>query len=130
MAGLQAASLACVWALQHVALRARRWRPVIASQLAGSALAKIAPGGGAMGAALQYKMLVRSGFPAAATVTALTRSTCWCSRSCWRCRCWRSRRCCAAGSNERLLDTALVGLAIFVVVSILGAIVLSTPTAR
>ena len=40
-----------------------RWRPVITSQLAGNALAKIAPGGGAMGAALQYKMLVRSGLP-------------------------------------------------------------------
>jgi hypothetical protein len=31
MAALQAATLACLWALQHVALRARRWRPVIAS---------------------------------------------------------------------------------------------------
>ena len=37
------------------------WRPVIASQLAGNALAKVAPGGGAMGAALQYKMLVQAG---------------------------------------------------------------------
>ena len=38
-----------------------RWRPVITSQLAGNALAKVAPGGGAMGAALQYQMLVRAG---------------------------------------------------------------------
>src|SRR3954465_14651136 len=44
MAGLQVATLACLWALQYVALRAHRWRPVIASQLAGNALAKIAPG--------------------------------------------------------------------------------------
>src|SRR3954463_7253006 len=72
MAGLQVATLACLWALQHVALRAHRWRPVIASQLAGNALAKIAPGGGAMGAALQYRMLVRAGFSPPATVTALT----------------------------------------------------------
>ena len=61
MAALQVASLACLWALQHVALRARRWRPVITSQLAGNALAKVAPGGGAMGSALQYRMLVQSG---------------------------------------------------------------------
>ena len=61
-----------LWALQHVALRGPRWRPVITSQLAGNALAKVAPGGGAMGSALQYKMLVRSGAPPAATVTALT----------------------------------------------------------
>ncbi len=63
MAVLQVASLACLWALQHVALRASRWRPVITSQLAGNALAKVAPGGGAMGGALQYKMLVRAGAP-------------------------------------------------------------------
>ena len=33
------------------------------SQLAGNALAKIAPGGGAMGSALQYRMLVEAGMP-------------------------------------------------------------------
>src|SRR5690349_5154940 len=37
MFGLQAASLACLWALQAVALHTRRWRAVIASQLAGNA---------------------------------------------------------------------------------------------
>jgi uncharacterized protein (TIRG00374 family) len=72
MAALQGASLACLWALQKVALHARRWRPVICSQLAGNALAKIAPGGGALGAALQYRMLVQAGHPPAATVGALT----------------------------------------------------------
>ena len=34
---------------------------MIASQLAGNALSKVAPGGGAMGAALQYRMLVQAG---------------------------------------------------------------------
>ena len=72
MAALQAASLVCLWALQRLALRTRRWRPVIASQLAGNALAKVAPGGGALGAALQYRMLVRAGMPPASTVGALT----------------------------------------------------------
>src|SRR5215211_723939 len=72
MAALQGAALVCLWELQRLALHMRRWRPVIASQLAGNALAKVAPGGGAMGAALQYRMLVRSGSPPAATVTALT----------------------------------------------------------
>src|SRR3954452_8123569 len=61
MAVLQGAALASLWALQHVALRARRWGPVITSQLAGNALAKVAPGGGAIGAALQYRMLVQAG---------------------------------------------------------------------
>jgi uncharacterized protein (TIRG00374 family) len=72
MAALQLAALACLWALQRLALHTRAWRPVVASQLAGNALAKVAPGGGAMGAALQYKMLVQAGYRRAPTVSALT----------------------------------------------------------
>ena len=34
---------------------------MITSQLAGNALSKIAPGGGAVGAAVQYRMLVDAG---------------------------------------------------------------------
>jgi uncharacterized protein (TIRG00374 family) len=72
MAALQGAALVCLWELQRLALHMRRWRPVIASQLAGNALAKVAPGGGAMGAALQYRMLVQAGVRAAQAVSALT----------------------------------------------------------
>ena len=57
----QAGALACLWALQRVALHVRGWHAVITSQLAGNALAKVAPGGGAIGAALQYRMLVEAG---------------------------------------------------------------------
>ena len=45
---------------------------MVASQLAGNAMSKIAPGGGAVGAALQYRMLARAGLPKAATVAGLT----------------------------------------------------------
>jgi uncharacterized protein (TIRG00374 family) len=72
MAALQAAAIACLWALQRLTLRTRRWLPVISSQLAGNALSKVAPGGGAMGSALQYRMLVQSGMPPTTTVGALT----------------------------------------------------------
>jgi uncharacterized protein (TIRG00374 family) len=72
MAGLQLASLACLWALQRVALRAGVWFPVITSQLAGNALSKVAPGGGAVGAALQYRMLVAAGLRRAGIVSGLT----------------------------------------------------------
>jgi uncharacterized protein (TIRG00374 family) len=72
MAVLQAGSLACLWALQHRAMRAPAWPPVVSSQLAGNALAKIAPGGGAIGAALQYRMLVQSGLPGNRAVSGLT----------------------------------------------------------
>src|SRR3954452_10172568 len=75
MAALQAAALACMWALQWLSLHAARWQPVIASQLAGNALAKIAPGGGAMGGALQYRMLVETGMPRGGVVAGLTASS-------------------------------------------------------
>jgi uncharacterized membrane protein YbhN (UPF0104 family) len=52
--------------------RAETWPPVIASQLAGNALAKVAPGGGAVGAALQYRMLVQAGARPGPVVSGLT----------------------------------------------------------
>jgi uncharacterized protein (TIRG00374 family) len=72
MAGLQAAALASMWQLQRLAIHVPAWRPVIASQLAGNAIAKVAPGGGAVGAALQYKMLVQAGIDRARAVAGLT----------------------------------------------------------
>jgi uncharacterized membrane protein YbhN (UPF0104 family) len=74
MALLEAASLACMWVLQRVCVRSRRWRPVVSSQLAGNAFARVVPGGGAAGAALQYRMLVDAGLDGAATATGLTAS--------------------------------------------------------
>ena len=69
---LEFASLGCVCLLQRLALQRPRWFPVVTSQLAGNAAAKIVPGGGAVGAALQYGMLRRAGLPGAATASALT----------------------------------------------------------
>ena len=62
----------CVWSLQRTALHTKRWRPVIASQLAGGALSKVAPAGGAVGAALQYRMLVEAGFDRGRSVAGIT----------------------------------------------------------
>jgi uncharacterized protein (TIRG00374 family) len=72
MAALQGTALACLWALQRIALRRAAWADVIDSQLAGNALAKIAPGGGAVGAALQYRMLVQAGIERGRAVAGLT----------------------------------------------------------
>jgi uncharacterized protein (TIRG00374 family) len=72
MALLQALGLGCLWGLQRIALRDPSWPPVILSQLAGNALSKIAPGGGALGAALQYRMLVESGLDRARAVAGIT----------------------------------------------------------
>ena len=72
MLALQAGGLGCLWALQRMALHRARWHDVIESQLAGNALGKIAPAGGAIGAALQYRMLVESGLERGRTVAGIT----------------------------------------------------------
>ena len=74
MAVLQTASLACLWLVQRAALREAEMPNVIETQLAGNALAKIAPGGGALGGALQYRMLVEAGLPKGPTAAGITAS--------------------------------------------------------
>ncbi|GIK77949.1 MAG: UPF0104 family protein [Acidobacteria bacterium] len=72
LALLLLASLASVWVLQRLTIPRAPWSAVIDSQLAGNALAKIAPGGGAMGAALQYRMLVERGVERGRAVAGIT----------------------------------------------------------
>jgi uncharacterized protein (TIRG00374 family) len=69
---LQAGVCACLWDLQRLALHGVRWRPVIAAQLASNALSNIAPGGGPVGAALQYRIFVAAGLERRKVVSALT----------------------------------------------------------
>ena len=68
----QAAALGCLWALQRLAIHAQGWFPIVTSQLAANALSKVAPGGGAIGAALQYRMLTAAGVGGPAAVSGLT----------------------------------------------------------
>jgi uncharacterized protein (TIRG00374 family) len=126
MAGLQAASTACLWALQHVALRARKWRPVIASQLAGNALSKVAPGGGAVGAALQYRLLVQSGLPPASTVGALTAVNLLVFAVVLALPVLAIPALLRGSVSRSLLETALAGLVFFAVSATVGAVLLST----
>jgi uncharacterized protein (TIRG00374 family) len=72
---LQVGSFACMWSVQHLAVRAERWGPVITSQLASNAFGRVVPGGVAASGALQYSMLVRGGVPAAAAASGMTASS-------------------------------------------------------
>jgi uncharacterized protein (TIRG00374 family) len=65
------AHFACTFALQRLALRTRAWFPVITSQLAGNAITLIMPGGAAVGAAVQFRMLATSGSEMGSTVGGL-----------------------------------------------------------
>jgi uncharacterized protein (TIRG00374 family) len=75
MFALQVGSYACMWAVQRIAIRARRWGPVITSQLASNAFGRVVPGGVAAAGAMQYAMLVRAGVPPAAAASGMTASS-------------------------------------------------------
>ena len=69
--GAETAHFACTFALQRLALRTKAWFPVITSQLAGNAITLIVPGGAAVGAAVQFRMLAASGRDTSSTVGGL-----------------------------------------------------------
>jgi uncharacterized protein (TIRG00374 family) len=129
MAGLQALALACIWALQFLSLRKARWQPVIASQLAGNALAKIAPGGGAMGSALQYRMLVEAGLPRGPIVAGLTASSLLVFAIVLALPLLSLPAILRGGVQHDLLNAAVAGLAVFAVLFAAGVVLLSSDRA-
>ncbi|HTG46079.1 MAG TPA: lysylphosphatidylglycerol synthase transmembrane domain-containing protein [Actinomycetota bacterium] len=72
MAALEAASFVCIWGLIGLCLRSRRYFLVGTSQLAGNAISRVVPGGNAVGAALQYRLLVGGGMDPTQIATGLT----------------------------------------------------------
>src|SRR6478736_4585922 len=123
---LELAATACLWDLQRVALQTFRWRPVIAAQLSSTALANIAPGGGPVGAALQYKMLVRAGFEGPATVSALTAVNLLVFGVVLALPVLAIPGLLRGDVNRSLLQAALAGLAAFAVIAGLAALMLAT----
>jgi uncharacterized protein (TIRG00374 family) len=69
--GAEVAHFVCTFALQRLALRTKAWFPVVTSQLAGNAITLIMPGGAAVGAAVQFRMLAASGMETSETVSGL-----------------------------------------------------------
>jgi len=69
--GAEIAHFVCTFALQRLALRTRPWFPVVTSQLASNAINLIMPGGAAVGAAVQVRMLATSGMDTGSTVGGL-----------------------------------------------------------
>jgi uncharacterized protein (TIRG00374 family) len=69
---LEVGHFTCNIALQRIALRTKAWFSVSTSMLAGNAISLVVPGGAAVGAATQYRMLAASGNDPAAAVGGLT----------------------------------------------------------
>jgi uncharacterized protein (TIRG00374 family) len=125
MAALQAAALACLWALQHMAMRGPSWRAVIASQLAGNALAKVAPGGGALGAALQYRMLVQAGVLGNRAVAGLTATNLLTFAVVLALPVLAVPALIRGGVSRDLLQATVIGLALFVLLFAVGAVLIA-----
>jgi uncharacterized membrane protein YbhN (UPF0104 family) len=126
MALLQFASLACLWELQRLAIHTHRWYPVIASQLAGNALSKVAPGGGAVGAALQYKMLVQAGIARARAVAGLTAANLLTLGVVLALPVLAVPVLLRGGVDSSLVEAAVVGLVVFAALFAVSALLLAT----
>jgi hypothetical protein len=68
----EVASFVCTIALQRIALRTTVWYSVSTSMLAGNAISLVVPGGAAVGAATQFRMLAKAGNDTTTTVGGLT----------------------------------------------------------
>jgi uncharacterized protein (TIRG00374 family) len=126
MALLQLATLVCLWIVQRLSMQGARWQPVIASQLAGNALAKIAPGGGAMGSALQYRMLVETGMPRRNAVSGLTASNLLLFGVVLALPVLAIPAILRGGVERDLLNAAVAALAVFVLLFVAGVVLLSS----
>ena len=72
MLAFEVVSFACIWGLQRIALRTKRWFGVATAQLAANAFSRVVPGGAAAGGAVQWRMLTDSGVDGTQVATALT----------------------------------------------------------
>jgi uncharacterized protein (TIRG00374 family) len=121
---LQTLSLACLWALQHLSIRGPSFAAVVSSQLAGNALAKIAPGGGALGAALQYRMLVQSGVAANRAMAGLTASSLLVFAAVLAMPVLAIPAILRGGVDRNLLEAAGAGLVVLVALSAVGVVLM------
>ena len=122
---VQTGAWACVWALQFLAMRGPSFPAVITSQLAGNALAKIAPGGGAVGAALQYKMLVQAGLPGRRAVAGLTSTNLLTFAALLAMPVLAVPGILRGGVSRDLLEATAVGLVLFVALFAVGALLIA-----
>jgi uncharacterized protein (TIRG00374 family) len=68
----EVASFACNFGLQRLALRAKGWFAVVTAGLAGNSVTDSLPGGSAIGAGVQFRMLSTAGFDTDTAASGLT----------------------------------------------------------
>jgi uncharacterized protein (TIRG00374 family) len=125
MAVLQGAAVVSLWWLQRIAMRDAAWYAVATSQLAGNAMSKIAPGGGAVGAALQYRMLVEDGVDRSRAVSGLTAANLLAFAFVTALPVLAIPALIRGGVDRNLLEAAGLALGLLVVLSVLGVVLLA-----
>ncbi|MCJ7437459.1 MAG: flippase-like domain-containing protein [Acidimicrobiia bacterium] len=120
-------SFVCVWILQRIALRTHGWFVVATTQLAGNAFNRITPGGGTTGTALQATMLTDAGFDGAKAAAALTAQSLLITAAVIVMPVFALPAIFAGTSVPgSLVDALWIGLALFLGMAALGALLLAT----
>ena len=113
--------------LQRIALRTRAWFSVATSQLAGNAMSQVVPGGAAAGATLQLRMLSQSGADTATAISGFTAFSLLQTASILFLPVLTLPTILLGAPVDRgLAATAFLGMAGFVAVAALGAVLLTT----
>lgn len=117
----------CIWMLQRIALRTHGWFAISTTQLAGNAFNRITPGGGTTGTALQAKMLTDAGYNGAQAAAGLTAQSLLITAAVVAMPVFALPAIFAGTSVPgSLLDALWLGLALFLGMAGLGALLLST----
>lgn len=125
MIGFQAAAVVSLWWLQRIALQRPRWFSVATSQLAANGMSKVAPGGGAVGAAVQYRMLVQDGIRPGQVVAGLTAANLLTLAIVLALPVLAVPALLRGAIDRSLLELSLGGLALFVILFALGALMIT-----
>jgi uncharacterized protein (TIRG00374 family) len=120
-------SFTCNFALQRLALRTTGWFAVVTAGLAGNAVTDSLPGGDAAGAAVQFSMLATAGFDTDTAVGGLTTFSLIGIGGLLALPIFALPAILAGAPVSRgLFNTAMLGIAGFVLYAIFGAIILRT----
>lgn len=123
----EALSFASAITLQRVALRTKAWFSVATSQLAGNAMTQVVPGGAAAGATLQLRMLAQSGENTSTAIAGFTAFSLLQTASILFLPVLTLPTILLGAPVDRgLAQTAFLGVAGFVAVAGLGALLLTT----
>jgi uncharacterized protein (TIRG00374 family) len=119
----EAMSYVSLWEVQRIALRASSWFAVGTAQLASSAAGSVIPGGAATAGAFGYRMLVQAGIPGGDVAAGLTATTLATTTVVFALPVLAVPALLGGlAVPHRLFQAALVGIAGFVVVAVVGAL--------